>query len=624
MPQTPPPAPAAPSTGRLETNIGLTLVNRIGVITLVIGVGFFFKWAVDNQWIGPTGRVILGLVAGLLILFVGDRLWHRDQKIFAQGVTGTGISILYLSLYAAFSFYHLLSAPLAFTSMVSVTLMAAALALRYDSIAISALGMFGGYLTPVLLSTGQDHPWVLFIYVLLLDLGALSLARFRGWTLLNIFAFLATAVLYFSWFSARFEAGKELVATVFDLVYYALFAPTLSAPVFLFPQILTSLALVAIWPAKPGMYFLFSLLVAFGGLVLAQFRRSAEMVVTTFVTTWLCFAIWHSISEKPLPLGALFVGVTLTFALFLLWVLWWILRRQPARTAELTVVALNGMAYFGASYGLLNPDYHAWLGLFAVVVACIHLGMAYLLWNAPQADRNAVLLALGFAFAYLTLAIPIQFTGYRITMAWAVEGAALTWIGTRLTHEKVRWGGLVVFWLMAVRLTLLDAWILPDPAAYPVLWNARFVTFAISAAALWLASWWDRQHRTAIIYYVAGHVVLLSGLTLDDLAWAARNSAPANLVSAQSVSVSLLWAVYGLVLVALGVGARFALNRLLGLLLIGVVVLKLYVWDVWQLARVFRILCFVALGILLLATSYLYSRYRTAIEGWWKNDAAGS
>jgi uncharacterized membrane protein len=107
---------------------------------------------------------------------------------------------------------------------------------------------------------------------------------------------------------------------------------------------------------------------------------------------------------------------------------------------------------------------------------------------------------------------------------------------------------------------------------------------------------------------------------MEDLGWAFRNTTASNLASVETVSLSILWALYAVALVACGVLWRFALNRLLGLLLLGLVVLKLYVYDVWQVARVFRITAFVALGILLIATSYLYSRYRGALENWLKDD----
>ena len=73
---------------------------------------------------------------------------------------------------------------------------------------------------------------------------------------------------------------------------------------------------------------------------------------------------------------------------------------------------------------------------------------------------------------------------------------------------------------------MLDARMLPNPASYSLLWNGRFLTFFISAMALWAAAYWGRDRATALIYYVAGHLVMLAGLTLEDLAWAARNSAP--------------------------------------------------------------------------------------------------
>src|ERR1700736_431312 len=92
----PPPLPG------LETSIGLTIVNRLGVVTLLLGIAFGFKWLVDNQYIGQRGRVELGVLAGLVTLALADWLWHRGQRIFAQGITATGIGILYLALYASF------------------------------------------------------------------------------------------------------------------------------------------------------------------------------------------------------------------------------------------------------------------------------------------------------------------------------------------------------------------------------------------------------------------------------------------------------------------------------------------------------------------------------------------
>src|SRR5207247_5025332 len=119
-----------------------------------------------------------------------------DQNTYAHGIAGLGISILYLSFYASFGFYHLVEPGFVFLLMALTTAMAGVFALRYDAPAIAALGLLAGYATPILLSTGEDRPWALFSYVLVLNLGALAAARFRKWRSLEALAFAATALLY--------------------------------------------------------------------------------------------------------------------------------------------------------------------------------------------------------------------------------------------------------------------------------------------------------------------------------------------------------------------------------------------------------------------------------------------
>src|SRR5258708_7849587 len=119
--EVPPPAPveappeilAAPPAGYqpappLETKVGLAWVNRIGAVTFALFVAFFFKYAVDSAWIGPSIRVALGVIAGLAALGIGDRTWRGGQRTYAQGLSGLGIAILYLSFYSTFGFYHLI------------------------------------------------------------------------------------------------------------------------------------------------------------------------------------------------------------------------------------------------------------------------------------------------------------------------------------------------------------------------------------------------------------------------------------------------------------------------------------------------------------------------------------
>jgi len=140
--------PAAGPGADLETRVGLRLVNRVVAVTLILGVAFFFKYAIDNQWIGETARVLLGMAAGLALLAVGEIFFRRSQAIFAQGITGTGAAIVYLSFYAAFRAYGLIPVSVAFALMAGTTALAAYLAMRYDARSVAVLALFGGFAAP--------------------------------------------------------------------------------------------------------------------------------------------------------------------------------------------------------------------------------------------------------------------------------------------------------------------------------------------------------------------------------------------------------------------------------------------------------------------------------------------
>ena len=362
LPRKPPPLPQAipwvsadvkalPEPA-LETTFGLSWLNRVGVVTLIFGVGFLFKLAVDSQWIGPAVRVALGVAAATLSLFLGEWISLRGQKTFARGLTGLGLALLYLSFYAGFGFYHLLPQTTAFLLMCLTTAAAAMLALHYDSQAVALLGLAGGYLTPVLLSTGENHMWVLAGYTSMLNLGALAIARVKRWPALEYLAWPATALLFLGWASQWLDDETRLAA----------------------------------WG-------------------------------------WLC----------------------LSFALFF---------AASVLGARLWLLALNTGAYFAGTYVLLDHQYHSSMGAFTFVLAACHALLAKAVWNR---DRHLGELTTAIAMVLLTLAIPIQFVGFRITMLWSLEAAALTWVGARFDRPRLQMAASLVFALVLIRLVALDS-----------------------------------------------------------------------------------------------------------------------------------------------------------------------
>ncbi len=237
VPQGPPPAipparPAAPAIAPstfsrrtdLEARIGGSWFNRIGIIAIFLGVTFFLKYAVDNQWIGAVGRVSIGAAVGLAFLALGERLRKRYPS-YAYGLTGGGIAVLYAATwFASGKKYDLLSPTVAFALMAVVTATASLLAARYNALPIAVLGLIGGFLTPILLSTGVDNERGLFSYIALLDMGVLALAYSKQWRSLNYMAFISTVLMFAGWMNEWYDPNKLWTTIFFLTVLFAIFA----------------------------------------------------------------------------------------------------------------------------------------------------------------------------------------------------------------------------------------------------------------------------------------------------------------------------------------------------------------------------------------------------------------
>jgi uncharacterized membrane protein len=171
-------------------------------------------------------------------------------------------------------------------------------------------------------------------------------------------------------------------------------------------------------------------------------------------------------------------------------------------------------------------------------------------------------------------------------------------------------GASIVLAFAALRLYMLDA----------AIKEHRFLTFAVSATALFLAARVLSNRTQKLTAYVVAHIVTLTALGLELVDWVQRAVAKPDQFEAGTVAISILMALYAVILVILGVATSTSTNRVFGLLLMTLVVIKLYLSDVWELGFVFRIVSFLGLGILLLTVSYLYSRFRPMIEKLLKND----
>ena len=160
----------------LEYAIASNWLLRIGVLILVMGVGFFLKYSFEKGLIGNTGRILLGAIAGLASLVAGTQMLGRKYHLFGQGLVGAGIAILYFSVFASANYYHQINIPTGFALMVAVTCLAGWVAVRFDSLLVAILGIIGAYGTPIMLSTGVVNYVGLYSYLLILGIGVFGIS----------------------------------------------------------------------------------------------------------------------------------------------------------------------------------------------------------------------------------------------------------------------------------------------------------------------------------------------------------------------------------------------------------------------------------------------------------------
>jgi uncharacterized membrane protein len=184
-------------------------------------VAWFLKFAFDNHWVGPAGRVLIGLLSGAALIASSERFRNKGYPAFSYSLKAVGSGVLYLSLWAAFSMYHLIPPGVAFAGMVLVTAFNAFIAWRQSAELLAVYAIVGAFSTPLLLSTGNNEEIFLFSYLLMMNAATMALLVSKGWNRLLVLSFLGTVVFYWGWYW-QFYGPASFTTTAFFLALFVL------------------------------------------------------------------------------------------------------------------------------------------------------------------------------------------------------------------------------------------------------------------------------------------------------------------------------------------------------------------------------------------------------------------
>ncbi|MBI3586547.1 MAG: DUF2339 domain-containing protein [Ignavibacteriales bacterium] len=546
MPPLPPPMKLkSPSRTQeeWESLVGGKLLNRIGAFALILGVGFFLKYAFDHNWITEATRVLIGVAIGSLCLVGGARTQKKDYQIFAQGLVGAGVSILYLSVYASFNFYHLVPQWVAFLLMSGVTIITLAQALYYNSIAVSVLGWAGGFLTPLMLSTGQSNEAALFTYIALLSLGLLAIVvKKESWIVVEPLTLVAMYIMYFLWFDK----------------YYTFQAFTLT------------------------VFFLCTFWILFYGLDLVQLRLN--------VTSYSKFR--H------------------------------------------IVQSFNSFFFYIALYSLVNRPYHSVMGTVTMLLGAVYIITFFTAKKFYEIDADTEARYNLTGIVLIIIATAIEYESFANIRFWALEAFLLLWLGFWYKRRYIWTSSLVLYGLAALVLLFTKGALQYIPIEFfTLLLNNRAFTFLLVAATFGMGSLLMQKVKDSKAFLVQEwlgfgfFMILFLLLTVETsdyfenilrfgigIVTRGQNEIT-TLQNQRQIFISAVWLLYSIIVMIVGIARNLRGPRFIAIGLFGLSILKIFIVDLSFLETLYRIFSFIGLGVILLAVSYMYQRYKSLIFG---------
>ncbi len=545
-----------PPRASLENRLGSQVFNRVGIIALLFGATWFLKLAVDNQWIGAGGRVLIGLLAGAGLVLWSERFRRRGFPAFSYSLKAIGSGVLYLALWASFQLYHLLPASVALLSMLLVTAWNAYMAWAQDAELLAAYALAGGLSTPLLLSTGGNHETFLFTYLLGIDLACVTLSRLRSWPRLLAAALPATVAYFIGWYTSFYAPAALGRTTLFLLLFFGAFTaavfgrarqhPTASHPQFHRARLILHILL----PIANAAFLALALY--------SVLQDSGHHDLLPWLMVALS-AVYLGLLRVPQPPVTAAVHLSLAIVFFTIAI------PLKANGPSITIAWLaEGVALLWVSTRMSSPAPYP--------------APSEVLEPAPSL---AVSPALGPGRVLRILASAALLLGF---------GGILKELFSQSLFAHTQFFNRA----FATALAGLTAFALATAIAY----RARHTQ---------PSAWPSLLEVAAGVLIAFNLTAVLAGLVqINSLGVYGAQGAGAALARALAVSAFLM--LYGAALLAAGFWQRIAFIRWQALILLVVTIAKTFLYDIRDLSQGYRVLSFLGLGALLMAISFSYGK----------------
>ena len=640
----------ATSETNFEKYIGENLFGKIGILIFIIGIGFFVKYAIDQNWINETARTLMGYAVGAGMLVLAERL-HKRYHTFSSLLAGGAFGIYYLITAIAFHYYALFSHTIAFVILCVTTIFMSAVSVLYDRKELAVTALVGGFIAPFIISTDSSSIISLQIYITILNIGMFCLAMYKKWAILPMVSFAFTYIILWGTTALGSFSDSEAVTTYPTLFAFA----TLFYVIFLLPVVFilrtqygenTRLGLLGIITANSFMYLIY------GDFLLQHFEASSDTTaylaffiaaVNLAIHLYLRFRVEGQDTLRNLMLGLAVtfasMGVPILFSaanVLMVWaaesvLLLWLFTKEKNRIYELAsavllLLTLGALAYYRTTDTFIHDTGESLFfnGAFFVttfvsiayyVVAVIMQFNKELFSDTKRliayTPCNAIAYALGFSILFLAfrdnfhfhLEQPISEYASLLTANIMLLGGALI-LRKRFEISENKLAYEISLYLAGI-LFAMTVWNYTDPEGLLLRWLMALVTIAYMAYCMRGQLLVTSNQRNLHIEYSI--ISTLMWLTLTRLLLITFNEV--NFSTAFSLSLGIA----AFILMCIGMRYHSKEIRIVSLAEFGIVIGKLILNDVWAMPALGKIIVFISLGAILLILSFLYQKLKDAL-----------
>ena len=640
----------ATSETNFEKYIGENLFGKIGILIFIIGIGFFVKYAIDQNWINETARTLMGYAVGAGMLVLAERL-HKRYHTFSSLLAGGAFGIYYLITAIAFHYYALFSHTIAFVILCVTTIFMSAVSVLYDRKELAVTALVGGFIAPFIISTDSSSIISLQIYITILNIGMFCLAMYKKWAILPMVSFAFTYIILWGTTALGSFSDSEAVTTYPTLFAFA----TLFYVIFLLPVVFilrtqygenTRLGLLGIITANSFMYLIY------GDFLLQHFEASSDTTaylaffiaaVNLAIHLYLRFRVEGQDTLRNLMLGLAVtfasMGIPILFSaanVLMVWaaesvLLLWLFTKEKNRIYELAsavllLLTLGALAYYRTTDTFIHDtgDSLFFNGAFFVttfvsiayyVVAVIMQFNKELFSDTKRliayTPCNAIAYALGFSILFLAfrdnfhfhLEQPISEYASLLTANIMLLGGALI-LRKRFDISENKLAYEISLYLAGI-LFAMTVWNYTAPEGLLLRWLMALVTIAYMAYCMRGQLLVTSNQRNLHTEYSI--ISTLMWLTLTRLLLITFNEV--NFSTAFSLSLGIA----AFILMCIGMRYHSKEIRIVSLAEFGIIIGKLILNDVWAMPALGKIIVFISLGALLLILSFLYQKLKDAL-----------